>query len=62
MAHDVRLATKIDPAVDRRLRMLWLLEGGELSGLLTAVLDRALPPAETLAGRLVAQPQNAQAR
>jgi hypothetical protein len=49
---DVRLATRITSAVDRRLRMLALIEKQPLSHLLSALLDEALPAADELAGRL----------
>ena len=52
MAYDVRLATRISPAVDRRLRMLALVKGQALSHVLVALLDRALPPADELAALL----------
>jgi hypothetical protein len=52
MAYDVRLATRISPAVDRRLRMLALVQSRALSHVLDALLDRALPPADELAALL----------
>jgi hypothetical protein len=52
MAYDVRLATRITAAVDRRLRMLALVKGEALSHVLTGLLDEALPPADELASRL----------
>ena len=55
MAYDVRLATRISPAVDRRLRMLALVKSQPLSHVLVALLDKALPPAEELASLLGAE-------
>jgi hypothetical protein len=55
MAYDVRLATRISPAVDRRLRMLALVQSRALSHVLDALLDRALPPADELAALLGAE-------
>jgi hypothetical protein len=52
MAYDVRLATRITSAVDRRLRMLALVKGQALSHVLTGLLDQALPPADELASLL----------
>ena len=52
MAYDVRLATRITSAVDRRLRMLALAESQPLSHVLTGLLDQALPPADELASML----------
>ena len=52
MAYDARLATCITASVDRRLRMLALVQGKRLSHLLTDLLDDALPPADELAGQL----------
>lgn len=52
MAYDVRLATRITGAVDRRLRMLALVRRQPLSHVLTTLLDQALPPVEELAGEL----------
>ena len=52
MAYDVRLATRISTAVDRRLRMLALVQSQPLSHVLVALLDRALPPADELAALL----------
>jgi len=54
MAYDVRLATRISPAVDRRLRMLALVQSRALSHVLDALLDRALPQADELAALLSA--------
>lgn len=48
----VRLATRIDADADRRLRMLALAERQPLSRLLSALIDRAVPSADELAGRL----------
>lgn len=52
MAHKARLVTTISGPVDRRLRMLALLQGRRLSDVLTSLLDQALPPVEELAGEL----------
>lgn len=52
MAYDVRLATRITPAVDRRLRMLALIKSQPLSHVLVGLLDQALPPADELASLL----------
>ena len=52
MAYDVRLATRITSAVDRRLRMLALAESQPLSHVLDGLLDRALPAAGELAALL----------
>ena len=46
MAFTARLATRLTPAVDRRLRMYSL----------TGLLDQALPPADGLASALSQQP------
>ena len=52
MAYDVRLATKISAAVDRRLRMLALVKGQPINHVLVSVLDQALPAAGELASLL----------
>jgi len=52
MAYDVRLATRITTAVDRRLRMLALVKSQPLSHVLVGLLDQALPPADELASLL----------
>lgn len=52
MAYDVRLATRITTAVDRRLRMLALIRSQPLSHVLVSLLDQALPPADELASLL----------
>jgi hypothetical protein len=52
MACDVRLATTIDPAVDRRLRMLALVRRQSLRDVLSEQLDQVLPSAGELAGQL----------
>jgi hypothetical protein len=52
MAYDVRLATRITSAVDRRLRMLALARSQPLSHVLTGLLDQALPSADELASKL----------
>jgi hypothetical protein len=49
MTYDVRLATRITSAVDRRLRMLALARSQPLSHVLTGLLDQALPSADELA-------------
>ena len=55
MAYDVRLATRITAAVDRRLRMLALINSQPLSHVLVGLLDQVLPPADELAALLTAQ-------
>jgi hypothetical protein len=52
MTYDVRLATRITAAVDRRLRMLALAKSEPLSHVLVSLLDQALPPADELASLL----------
>lgn len=52
MAYDVRLATRITTAVDRRLRMLALAKSQPLSHVLVGLLDQALPSADELAALL----------
>ena len=52
MTYDVRLATRITPAVDRRLRMLALVKSQPLSHVLTGLLDQVLPSADELASLL----------
>jgi len=52
MAYDVPLATRVTALVDRRLRMLALLQGKPLSHVLNGVLDQVLPPADKLAADL----------
>jgi hypothetical protein len=49
MAYDARLATRISPEVDLRLRMLALFKGRPLSHVLDGLLDKALPSAAELA-------------
>ena len=49
---DIRLATRISPAVDYRLRMLALAERRPLSHVLTQLLDQVLPPADVLLQQL----------
>ena len=56
MAYDVRLATRITSAVDRRLRMLALAESQPLSHVLTGLLDQVLPSADELAVDARGQP------
>lgn len=53
MVCDVRLGTRITDPVNRRLRMLVLLDGGPLSRVLDRLLDKALPPADQLATQLL---------
>ncbi len=52
MPYDVRLATRITTAVDRRLRMLALAKSQPLSHVLVGLLDQALPSADELAALL----------
>jgi hypothetical protein len=52
MSYDVPLATKITTSVDRRLRMLALLQRQPLNSVLTGLLDKALPSADELAALL----------
>lgn len=52
MAYDVKLGARITETVDRRLRMLALIEGRTLSHALDALLDQHLPPAGELAALL----------
>ena len=52
MADGVRLTTEITTPVNRRLRVLAALKRQSLSHVLTELLDKALPPAEELAGLL----------
>jgi hypothetical protein len=52
MTYDVRLATRISTTVDRRLRMLALVQSQPLSHVLVTLLDRALPSADELAALL----------
>ena len=52
MPYDVRLATRVTAAVDRRLRMLALIKNQPLSHVLVTLLDQALPPAGELASLL----------
>ena len=52
MAYDVRLATRLTGAVDRRLRMLALIKSQPLSHVLDGLLDQTLPPADELAALL----------
>lgn len=49
---DVRLDARLPRTVDRRLRMLAILEEQPLSRVLSRLLDAALPPADELAARL----------
>jgi len=52
MPYDVRLATRITTAVDRRLRMLALIKSQPLSHVLVGLLDQVLPSADELASLL----------
>lgn len=52
MSYDVPLGTRITSSVDRRLRMLVLLQRQPLSSVLTSLLDKALPSADELAALL----------
>ena len=52
-APEVRLDARITPAVDRRLRMLALVQRKPLSSVLSGLLDQHLPPADELAALLV---------
>lgn len=54
MTYDVRLATRITSAVDRRLRMLALAKSQPLSHVLVGLLDQVLPSADELASTLAA--------
>ena len=49
---DVRLASRVSPAVDRRLRLLVLIQRQPLSHVLTQLLDEVLPPADELIDQL----------
>jgi len=51
---DVRIATSITSAVDRRLRMLALVKGQPMNHVLVGLLDQVLPPADELAAMLAA--------
>lgn len=51
-SRDVRLASRVSPTVDRRLRLLVLLQRQPLSHVLTQLLDQALPPADALIDQL----------
>ena len=52
---EARLDARITPAVDRRLRMLALIERQPLSRVLSGVLDKALPQADELAALLACE-------
>lgn len=52
MAYNVTLATRITANVDRRLRMLVVLQRQPLNSVLTGLLDKALPSADELAALL----------
>jgi uncharacterized protein (DUF2342 family) len=47
-----RVATTIEPAVDRRLRLLAAIEGRPLGHVLSDQLDKVLPSDDELADRL----------
>jgi predicted HicB family RNase H-like nuclease len=49
---DVRLATRISEAVDRRLRLAALVRRMSLSQFLDQLLDQALPPVAELAEQI----------
>jgi hypothetical protein len=49
---DVRLASRVSPTVDRRLRLLVLIQRRPLSHVLTQLLDQALPPDHELIDQL----------
>jgi hypothetical protein len=51
---DVRIATRITSAVDRRLRMLALVKGQPMNHVLVGLLDQVLPSADELAVLLAA--------
>jgi len=51
---DVRIATRITSAVDRRLRMLALVKGQPMNHVLVGLLDQVLPSADELAALLAA--------
>lgn len=59
MVCDVRIATRITSAVDRRLRMLALIKGQPLNHVLVGLLDQVLPSADELAATLAADAQRA---
>jgi hypothetical protein len=47
-----RVATTIEPAVDRRLRLLAAIEGKTIGRVLSDQLDKVLPSDDELADRL----------
>jgi hypothetical protein len=49
---DVRLATTIPAAIDRRLRMQAIIQRRHLNDVLASLLDQALPSAADLAAQL----------
>ena len=51
-ACEIRLASRVSPAVDRRLRLLVLIQRRPLSHVLTQLLDQALPPHDELIDQL----------
>lgn len=50
-----RVATTIEPAVDRRLRLLAAIEGKTIGRVLSERLDQVLPSADELADQLRGQ-------
>lgn len=56
MVYDARLAARVTSLVDRRLRMLAILENQPLGRVLDEFLDRHLPSADELAARLSRTP------
>jgi predicted HicB family RNase H-like nuclease len=55
---DVRLATRISEAVDRRLRLAALVRRMSLSQFLDQLLDQALPPVGELAEQIQGSTRN----
>lgn len=55
--YDARLDTRITSGVDRRLRMLALVDGVPLNRVLVRLLDKALPSVDELAARLAKEPE-----
>jgi hypothetical protein len=52
MANDTRLATRIPPELDRRLRLLAVLSGRSIQRVLADLLAKELPTEGELAARL----------
>ncbi len=52
MPKSTRLAARISGPVDRRLRMLALIQGQTLNSVVDSLLDQALPRADELAALL----------